>query len=301
MTQVRSGYVALVGRPNVGKSTLLNRILGQKISVTSKKPQTTRHQILGIHTEDKLQTIYVDTPGMHLTEGKRNKALNHYMNAAAKQALRDIDLAVFVIDRTKWTPEEDLVLEHLAFLSCPTILVINKVDWLDDKASLLPFIDEVSRKHDFELIIPISALKGQQVQELISQIQQRLPAGEHFYPEDQVTDRSMRFLAAETLREKIMRLLGDELPYATTVEIEDFKYEGKVLHIHALILVEREGQKKILIGDKGQQLKQIGRDARLDLEKNFDTKVMLNIWVKVKSNWSDDDRALKSLGYTGLD
>lgn len=301
MSNSRCGYVALVGRPNVGKSTLLNRILGQKISITCKKPQTTRHQIMGIHTEGEVQTIYVDTPGMHLAEGSRDKAINHYMNDAAKQAVRDVDLVVFLVDRTKWTPEDDLVLERLTHLKCPVILAINKVDWLEDKSSLLPFIEEISKKRDFELILPISALNGKQVDSLVKEIEQRLPEGEHFYPEDQVTDRSLRFLAAELVREKIMRQLGEELPYSATVEIEQFKQQGAVLHIHALIMVEREGQKKIIIGDKGSQLKLIGRDARLDMEKAFESKVMLNLWVKVKSNWSDDARALKSLGYTGLD
>lgn len=301
MSTSRCGYVAIVGRPNVGKSTLLNRILGQKLSITCRKPQTTRHQITGIRTEGEVQTIYVDTPGMHIAEGTRDKAINHYMNDAAKQALRDIDLAVFIIDRTKWTPEDELVLERLAYLECPVILAINKIDWLEDKATLLPFIEEVSKKRNFELIMPISALSGKQVNSLIKQIEKRLPKGPHFYPDDQVTDRSARFLASELIREKIMRQLGEELPYSATVEIEQYQQKGNVLHIHALILVEREGQRKIIIGDKGNQLKLIGRDARLDMEKAFETKVMLNLWVKVKSNWSDDDRALKSLGYTGLD
>jgi len=301
MSVSRCGYVALVGRPNVGKSTLLNRILGQKISITCKKPQTTRHQIVGVHTEGGVQTIYVDTPGMHLAEGTRDKAINHYMNDAARQAVRDVDLVVFLVDRTKWTPEDDLVLERLTHLKCPVILAINKVDWLEDKSSLLPFIEEISKKRNFELIMPISALNGKQVNTLIKEIEQRLPEGPHFYPDDQVTDRSLRFLAAELVREKIMRQLGEELPYSATVEIEQFKQKGAVLHIHALIMVEREGQKKIIIGDKGSQLKLIGRDARLDMEKAFESKVMLNLWVKVKSNWSDDARALKSLGYTGLD
>ncbi len=301
MSASRCGYVALVGRPNVGKSTLLNRILGQKISITCKKPQTTRHQIMGIHTEGDVQTIYVDTPGMHVAEGTRDKAINHYMNDAAKQALRDVDAVVFLIDRTKWMPEDQLVLERLTYLKCPVILAINKVDWLEDKSTLLPFIEEISQKHSFAAIVPVSALNGKKVNALVREIEKCLPEGEHFYPEDQVTDRSLRFLASELVREKIMRQLGEELPYSVTVEIEQFKQEGRILHLHALIMVEREGQKKIIIGDKGNQLKLIGRDARLDMEKAFESKVMLNLWVKVKSNWSDDARALKSLGYTGLD
>ena len=293
--------IALVGRPNVGKSTLLNRILGQKISITCKKPQTTRHQILGIHTEDSTQCIYVDTPGMHLAVGERDKAINHYMNDAASRALRDVDVVIFLVDRTKWTEEDDLVLKRLQYLKCPILLAINKVDWLEDKKALLPFIEEISQKREFDQIIPISALQGNQVDELVKAAHERLPEGPHFFPEDQITDRSSRFLASELVREKIMRQLGEELPYSATVEIEKFEQKGHVLHIHALILVEREGQKKIIIGDKGQQIKQIGRDARLDMEKAFESKVMLNLWVKVKSNWSDDARALKSLGYTGQD
>ncbi|MDR9467628.1 GTPase Era [Marinospirillum sp.] len=298
-TANRCGYIALVGRPNVGKSTLLNRILGQKISITCKKPQTTRHQILGIHTEGPTQCIYVDTPGMHLAVGERDKAINHYMNDAASRALRDVDVVIFLVDRTKWTDEDDLVLKRLQYLKCPVLLAINKVDWLEDKKALLPFIEEISQKREFDQIIPISALQGNQVDELVKAANERLPEGPHFFPEDQVTDRSSRFLASELVREKIMRQLGEELPYSATVEIEKFEQKGHVLHIHALILVEREGQKKIIIGDKGQQIKQIGRDARLDMEKAFESKVMLNLWVKVKSNWSDDARALKSLGYTG--
>ena len=297
----RSGYLALVGRPNVGKSTLLNHILGQKISITCKKPQTTRHQILGIHTDKQVQSIYVDTPGMHLAKGDRDKAINHYMNDAASRALKDVDVVIFLIDRTKWTEEDELVLKRLEYVDCPVILAINKVDWLEDKQSLLPYLDEVSQKFSFAHIIPISAKLGTQVDELVSKATALLPEGPHFYPEDQVTNRSAKFLAAELVREKIMRQLGEELPYSATVEIEKYQQQGPVLHIHALILVEREGQKKIIIGDKGSRIKQIGRDARLDMEEAFDSKVMLNLWVKVKSNWSDDARALKSLGYNDLD
>lgn len=300
MTTTYSGYVTLIGRPNVGKSTLLNRFLGQKISITSKKPQTTRHQIHGIYTQDEKQIIFVDTPGLHLAQGKRNKALNHYMNSAAKQALRDVDIIVFVLDRTKWSDEDELVFQQIKHLNRPIIVAFNKIDWLEDKESLLPFLQEVNQKHDFAALVPISALNGKQVNKLLQEIEKRLPEGPHFYPEDQVTNVSSRFLASEILREKITRLLGEELPYAVNVEIEKFEYQNNVLHLHALILVEREGQKKILIGNKGAQLKELGTAARLDMEKTFDSKVMLNLWVKVKSNWSDDERALKSLGYTDI-
>lgn len=294
-TTQRCGYVAIVGRPNVGKSTLLNRILGQKLSITSRKPQTTRHQILGIKTEDDLQVVYVDTPGLHKDD--KGKALNRFMNRTASEALRHVDLVVFMIDRTAWTEEDQLVLDKLEHLHCPMILAVNKVDQLKDKEALLPQLEELSAKRHFDVIIPISAEKGHNVERLEQEVESRIPEGVHLFPEDQITDRSSRFVAAELVREKLMRNLGDEVPYGTTVEIEEFKHDGRVLHISALILVEREGQKRIVIGDNGAVIKTIGRDARLDMEKMFDTKVMLNLWVKVKRGWSDNERALQSLGY----
>lgn len=294
----RSGYVAIVGRPNVGKSTLMNRILGQKLSITSRKPQTTRHQILGIKTEDDLQVVYVDTPGMH---EQHDKAINRYMNKAAKTAVKDVDLVVFMIDRTKWTSEDEMVLQSLQHVRCPVVLVVNKIDYLKDKESLLPYLQKLSEKADFAHIVPISAENGHNVEQLENVIESFIKEGMHFYPEDQITDRSSRFIAAELVREKIMRQLGDELPYAMTVEVEEFRYEGNLLVISAVILVERQSQKVIVIGDKGSRIKQVGRDARLDMEDMFDCKVMLNLWVKVKSGWSDSERALKSLGYNDLD
>lgn len=290
----RCGYVAIVGRPNVGKSTLLNRILGQKISITSKKPQTTRHQILGIKTEGDTQVVYVDTPGLHL---KEHKAINRYMNRAASDSLKHVDVIVFLVDRTRWTEEDSFVLDKIKSAKAPVILALNKVDKAKEKLALLPHIQDVSEKHEFNEIIPVSAKHGHNVEELEKLIDSFLPKSIHYYPEDQVTDRSQRFLAAELVREKIMRQLGEELPYSVTVEIEEFKQVKHVLHISALILVERSGQKKIVIGDKGEQIKVIGRDARKEMERLFDSKVMLNLWVKVKSGWSDDERALKSLGY----
>lgn len=294
----RCGYVAIVGRPNVGKSTLLNHILGQKLSITSRRPQTTRHQVLGIKTEEGVQTIYVDTPGMHK---EQKKAINRYMNRAATSALTGVDAIVFVVDRLKWTHEDQLVLEKLKHAPCPVILAINKVDQLQDKAELMPHLQELAEKHEFKAIMPISAQHGHNLKELENLIEGMMPESIHFYPEDQITDRSSRFLAAELVREKIMRQLGDELPYEMTVEVEEFKHEmrpkGPLLTISALILVERPGQKAIVIGDKGARLKTIGQDARKDMERMFDAKVMLNLWVKVKGGWSDDDRALKSLGY----
>ncbi len=294
INETRCGFVAIVGRPNVGKSTLLNHILGQKLSITSRKPQTTRHQILGIKTEDDVQVVYVDTPGLHL---KEVKAINRYMNKAASDALKDVDLVVFVVDRQRWTAEDDLVLEKVKRARCPVVLAVNKIDRIKEKEVLLPYLSEVSTKMDFAQIIPISAEKGHNIDRLEKVVASFVPESIHFYPEDQVTDRSQRFLAAELIREKVMRQLGEELPYSVTVEIEEFKQDGKILRIGGLILVERQGQKKIVIGDKGEQIKIIGRDARLDMERLFESKVMLTLWVKVKSGWADNERALKSLGY----
>ena len=294
----RSGYVAIIGRPNVGKSTLLNHILGQKLSITSRKPQTTRHQILGIKTENDVQVVYVDTPGMH---DNHDKAINRYMNKAATAAVKDVDAIVFMIDRTKWTSDDEMVLKSLQYTKCPVILAVNKVDFLADKENLLPFLQKVSEKFSFAHIVPMSAKTGHNVDRLEKVIESFVPQGVHFYPEDQITDRSSRFIAAELVREKIMRQLGDELPYSMTVEIEEFRYEDSLLVISAVILVERSSQKRIVIGDKGDRIKQVGRDARLDMEDMFDCKVMLNLWVKVKAGWSDSERALKSLGYDGLD
>jgi GTPase len=290
----RCGYVAIVGRPNVGKSTLLNHILGQKISITSRKPQTTRHQVLGIKTQDNHQIIFVDTPGLHMNA---DKAINRYMNRAASSAIRDVDLVVFVVDRTAWTEEDAFVLQQIQQAGLPAMLVLNKVDLLADKAELLPHLQILAQKANFAAILPVSALRQHNVDALEDQILKFLPEAEYFFPADQITDRSQRFLAAEIVREKIMRQLGDELPYAITVEIEEFAQEGEMLHISAIIFVERKGQKKILIGDKGSRLRSIGSDARVDMESLFDSRVMLRLWVKVKSGWSDDERALRSLGY----
>ncbi|TBW01190.1 GTPase Era [Azotobacter chroococcum] len=291
---LRCGYVAIVGRPNVGKSTLLNHILGQKLAITSRKPQTTRHNMLGIKTEDNVQAIYVDTPGLHK---QNDKALNRYMNKTASAALKDVDVVVFVVDRTRWTEEDQLVLERLQYVQGPLLIAVNKADRLEDKTELLPHLEWLAQQLPNAEVVPISALHGQNLDTLERLVAERLPESEHFFPEDQITDRSSRFLAAELVREKIMRQLGAELPYQVTVEIEDFTQEGRILHIHALILVEREGQKKIIIGEKGERIKRIGQEARQDMEVLFDSKIMLNLWVKVKGGWSDDERALHSLGY----
>ena len=286
--------VAIVGRPNVGKSTLLNHLLGQKLSITSRKPQTTRHQVLGVSTVENTQLVYVDTPGMHLGQ---SKAINRAMNKAAASALNDVDLTLFLCDRTKWTEEDDFVLELVGRQRTPVALVINKVDLMEQKNELLPFTEGLSARCEFNAVFPVSALRAQGLDELANYVATQAPAGPHLFPEDQITDRSQRFLAAELVREKIVRQLGDELPYSTAVEIEAFKYDERgVLHINALILVERDGQKKILIGESGGRLKSIGTSARRDIERAFDSKVMLKLWVKVKSGWSDDIRALKTLG-----
>lgn len=288
------GYVAIVGRPNVGKSTLLNHLLGQKISITSRKPQTTRHNLLGIKTEADTQLIFVDTPGLH---SNQPKAINLYMNRAAESAIRDVDVVVFVVDRNVWGEADERVAEKVFKSGVPVIIAINKLDKLESKTDLLPHIEMLSKQFPGAQLIPVSALQGQQLDELESAIQKYIPEAIHYFPEEQITDRSQRFLVAELVREKITRQLGAEVPYEVAVEIEVFKYEGKVCHINALILVEREGQKKIIIGDKGSRLKKIGQDARLDMERLLGSKVMLNLWVKVRRGWSDDERALRSLGY----
>ncbi len=290
----RAGYVALVGRPNTGKSTLLNYLVGQKLSITSRKPQTTRHQILGIRSEAGWQAVYVDTPGMH-KGGER--AINRVMNRAARAVLGDVDVIIMVVDRTAWTDEDERVLEQVRASAVPVILAVNKVDLLADKNVLLPHLEALSRRADFAAIVPLSALREHNLDELDAEVLKLLPAGDFFFPEDQVTDRTERFLAAEIVREKITRQLGDELPYATAVEIEEFAEDRAVLHISALILVERRGQKRIVIGEGGSRLRAIGTEARKDMERLFDQKVMLRLWVKVRAGWSDDERALKSLGY----
>jgi len=289
------GYVAIVGRPNVGKSTLLNHLVGQKISITSRKPQTTRHRMLGIYTKDNLQIIFVDTPGLHLEE---KRAINRYMNRAAASSLSDIDLVIFIVDGTIWNDDDALVLEKIKGTKAPVILLVNKVDKIADKTSLLPHLEWLGEQYNFSSIFPASALKGTNIEALHQQIAEAMPSCEFIYPEDHITDRSMRFLAGEAIREKLIRQLGKELPYSMTVELEKFTTDEKgIIHISAVILVERKGQKRIVIGKGGSRLKQVGQDARIDLEKLFDCKIFLQLWVKVKDGWADDEKALKSLGF----
>lgn len=293
--QTHCGLIAIVGRPNVGKSTLLNSLLGQKISITSRKPQTTRHRILGILTEGERQAVLVDTPGLH---GDEKRAINRLMNRAASSSIAEVELVLFLVEGTHWTDDDELVLNKVKKSGAPCILIINKIDNVQDKEALLPHLQLLGEKHDFSQIIPISASKGDNVDTIREVCLSNLPEGDFWFPEDHITDRSSRFMASEIIREKLMRFTGDELPYSTTVEIEQFKMDDKgILHINALILVERNSQKRMVIGNKGERLKTIGQEARRDMEEMFEQQVFLESWVKVKSGWADDERALRSLGY----
>jgi GTP-binding protein Era len=290
----RCGFVALVGRPNVGKSTLLNRLIGQKISITSRRPQTTRHRILGIRTTGSYQIVFVDTPGLH---ARQPRAMNRYLNRAAFDSLADVDVVVFVVEGTRWQDDDSWILEKLGTLSVPVVAVVNKVDRIGDKQTLLPFLQQLGDRYEFAEIIPVSARTGDQLPQLEAAVLGHLPESPPLFDEEQITDRSQRFLAAELVREKLFRKLGEEIPYGLTVEIERFAEHKGVLHIHALIWVEKAGHKAIVIGARGQLLKEVGREAREDMQKVFDQKVFLQLWVKVKEGWADDERALQSLGY----
>jgi GTP-binding protein Era len=288
------GYIAIIGRPNVGKSTLINQILQQKLSITSRKPQTTRHTILGIQTEDNHQFIYVDTPGIH--QGVK-KTLNQMMNKAATRVLHDVDAVVLMVDCTRWTDDDEHVFSLLKHVTVPCFLVVNKIDQLEDKAQLLPYLKKISERHAFQSVIPVSARTGEQVEQLQACLHAVLPEGPHLFDADQFTDRSIRFLCAELLREKVFRFCGQELPYSTTVDIESYQEEADLIRIHALILVEKDNHKRMVIGDKGHKMKSIASGARLDMERLLGKKVFLQCWCKVKSGWSDDERVLKQLGY----
>ncbi|PCJ32646.1 MAG: GTPase Era [Gammaproteobacteria bacterium] len=295
-SQFKSGYVAIIGRPNVGKSTLINRALGQKLCITSRRPQTTRHRILGVKTSEDSQLIYVDTPGIHISD---KRAMNRYMNRAAASSINDVDVILFVVDGMNWTEEDENVLDRLkSNAKAPVILVINKVDKLADKEVLLPQIEKLAAEFDFAKVVPISARKGINMKQLEKEIKTLMPEGELIFPEDQFTDRSSRFLASELVREQLFRHLGQELPYSITVEIEQFDDEDKLYRIGAVIYVERDGQKSIVIGKKGALLKSVGHDARIEMQTLFDKKVFLRLWVKVREGWGDNERMLKNLGYT---
>lgn len=290
----RSGLVAIVGRPSVGKSTLLNRLVGAKVSIVSPRPQTTRHRILGIHTSEGYQIVYVDTPGMN-PPGKTH--LTRYLHRAATGSVEGVDVILLLITADGWREADEYPLSVVRGRACPVILVINKIDRLKDKRQLLPLIEQSSRKMTFAEVVPVSALKGTNVADLERSIIRYLPEQPPLYPSEQVTDKSQRFLAAELIREQIFYLYGQEVPYATAVKIEEFKHEDRRLRIVATIWVEREGQKAILIGKGGERLKTVGRRARLVMQDLFDTRVRLELWVKVRENWSDNEQALQALGY----
>lgn len=288
------GYVAIIGRPNVGKSTLLNALMGQKISITSKKPQTTRHNLLGIKTDEDCQILFVDTPGIHQHEPR---AINRYMNRSAKRALNDVDVVLFLVDRQKFNAEDEAVSVLFKESAAAKILVINKVDLMEDRAKLLPQLQALQARFPDAQLVPISAEKSDNLDQLEKVIRSLLPESPFYYDEEQVTDRSERFMVAEIVREKLMRQLGDELPYSVTIQVERYEVTPRAIYIDVTIFVEKEGQKRIIIGQSGERLKRVGIDARGDMEQLLDSKVMLNTWIKVKSGWSDDERAMKSLGY----
>ncbi len=290
----RSGTVAIVGRPNVGKSTLLNRILGQKLVITCHKAQTTRHAVLGIKTREEGQMVFLDTPGIH---ERGDSALNRYLNRAARAAMADVDLALFVVEAMRWTDEDAKALAAIVAEGVTTIAVVNKVDAVKDKPRLLPYLQELGARHPFLAVVPVSAASGTQVEDLELAVLAALPEHENTYPEEQITDRSERFFAAELLREQLMQRYGEELPYQTTVQIERFEDEGGRYRIHALIWVQRPGQKAIVIGSRGEALKAAATQARLEMQKLFGCPVHLEVWVKVKKSWSSDEAALAMLGY----
>lgn len=291
---MKFGYVALIGAPNVGKSTLLNRFLGKKLSITSKKPQTTRHRIMGIKTWDDIQLVFLDTPGLHASE---KKALNRYMNKAAIKTITEVDVALFLVSGTRWTDEDKLALKYLRDVNVPVILVINKIDLIKHREYILPYIEERQAEFNYKAIVPISALTGDQLPELEKVLIDNLKEDAHYYEPDQLTDRSDRFVASEIVREKLMRFLGQEVPYQLAVTIEAFEETKKLIKVAANIWVDKDSQKSIVIGKDGQMLKKISTEARKDMETYFEKKVYLQTWVKVKSNWSDDERSLNQLGY----
>ncbi|MFZ9050311.1 MAG: GTPase Era [Steroidobacteraceae bacterium] len=292
----RAGTVAIVGRPNVGKSTLLNALVGQKLSITSPKPQTTRHRVMGILSDQTFQAVFIDTPGLHTNQPR---ALNRLMNRAAGSSMADADLILWMVDAARWTAEDEAVLERVRSADKPCILVINKVDRLRRREQLLPLIEKLAGLHAFAAVVPLSAQRPADVNRLAPVIEGLLPEAPPLFPADQVTDRSERFLAAEVIREKLTRFLHQELPYGLTVEIESWQEQDDppAVDIHAVIWVERAGQKPIVIGKGGQVLKSVGRAARLELNQSLGRRVHLELWVKVRENWADSDTALRALGY----
>jgi len=293
MNELKSGYIAIVGRPNVGKSTLLNRLIGEKISIVSRKAQTTRHRIMGILTRPDAQFVFVDTPGF---QTKHTNALNRAMNRGVTQALAEVDVVILVVEADRFD-ERDLAVVKLLPAERPVILAVNKIDELKERAKLLPILAKLAGQYAFAAIVPVSAAKGSQLDDLLGEARKHLPNNELLFGEDEITDKSERFLASEYIREKLFRLIGDELPYSATVEVEKFEIEGELRRISAAIVVDRQAHKGIVIGKGGETLKRIASEARQDMERLFDGKVFLEVFVKVKSGWSDDERLLKSLGY----
>ena len=294
-TDYRCGFVAIVGRPNVGKSTLMNHLIGQKISITSKKAQTTRNRVTGIYTDDTAQFVFVDTPGF---QTNHRNALNDRLNQNVTEALSGVDVVVFVVEAMRFTDADRVVLKQLP-KHTPVVLVVNKIDKdkAKDKFALEAFINEVRQEFEFTASEAVSAKHGLRIANLLELLKPYLPESIPMYPEDMVTDKSSRFLAMEIVREKLFRYLGEELPYAMNVEVEQFEEEESGLfRIYIAVLVDKDSQKAILIGKGGEKLKKISTEARLDMEKLFDTKVFLKIWVKVKSGWADDIRFLRELG-----
>ncbi|HEY0662746.1 MAG TPA: GTPase Era [Lysobacter sp.] len=293
-TSHRAGHVAVIGRPNVGKSTLVNALVGAKVSIVSPRPQTTRHQLLGIATFPEGQLLLVDTPGIHR---EQKRAMNRWMNRAARGALEGVDAALLVVRAGQWDDEDTLAYDALRGAGLPVILVVNQVDRVRDKATLLPYLGKVSEGREFAGVHPVSALKRKGLEALVKDVLAQLPEQPPLYAEDEITDKSQRFLAGELVREQLMRQLGEELPYATTVEIERFVEDGALLRIGAVIWVERDGQKAIVIGKGGERLREIGAKSRLQMERLFGAKVFLETWVRVREGWSDDEAALRAFGY----
>lgn len=293
MNELKSGFIAIVGCPNVGKSTLLNRLVGEKISIVSRKAQTTRHRIMGILTRPDAQFVFVDTPGF---QTRHTNALNRAMNRGVTQALADVDVVIFVIDADHFDARDKAVIKLLP-ADRPVILAVNKIDQIKDKTKLLPILASLSEQHPFAAIVPVSAAKGSQLDELLAETRKHLPHEELLFGENEITDKSEKFIASEYIREKLFRLIGDELPYSATVEVEKFELDGALRRISAAIVVDRAAHKGIVIGKGGETLKRIASEARQDMERLFDGKVFLEVFVKVKSGWSDDERLLKSLGY----
>ena len=290
----QSGFIAVVGRPNVGKSTLINELIGQKLSITSHKPQTTRHRIHAIDTQTNYQMIFVDTPGIHIGN---KKAINSYMNKTASSSLSEVDMILWLVEALKWTKEDERVMEHLTKIKVPIILCVNKIDNLNTKDEILPYLENLGEKFQANEVFPLSAFKKNHTNDLRKLILKHLPQQEALFESDYVTDRSQRFVVAEFIREKLMRNLSNELPYDLTVEIEKFDLDGQMYRIAARIFVEKASQKSIVIGNKGKMLKQIGEESRVSIEGFLERKVFLELWVKVRQGWSNDKRALASLGY----